>query len=196
MVNYGTCSMLTISPGRLQRGRVPDGPSPPLRLPQVGERVLDERHPKALLHPLAGHPGAHPAPLERVEVGGEVGARVGAVRPSVRPAAHAVRQAEHRLGPAGRRGDSLDGERALRQAHRVAEPVVERVGELPVQRAHQPVPLAGRSRFRGAFLHPWTGRVFDASRRPVVRMAGRCAANWRGCARRACSGRDPLGVCV
>lgn len=188
--------MLTISPGRLQRGRVPDGPSPPLRLPQVGERVLDERHPKALLHPLAGHPRAHPAPLERVEVGGEVGAHVGAVRPSVRPAAHAVRQAEHCLGPAGRRGDPLDGERALRQAHRVAEPVVERVGELPVQRAHQPVPLAGRSRFRGAFLHPWTGRVVDASRRPVVRMAVRCELE-RLSSSKPCSGRGtPLGVCV
>lgn len=166
--------MLTVSPGRLQRRSIPDGPSPPLSLLEVGERVLDQSHPKALLHSLAGHSGAHPAPLERVEIGCEVGAHVRAVRPSVRTAAHAVRQVKDHLSPAGGRGDPLDGQGALRQAHRVAEPVVERVGELPVQlRAHQPVPLAGRVRFRGAFLHPWTERVRRVPQ-AGVRMAVRC----------------------
>ncbi|KAF3846640.1 hypothetical protein F7725_003718 [Dissostichus mawsoni] len=58
-------TLLTFSPGSLQHGGISDGPSPPLRLLEVSERVLDQRHPKALLHSLPGHSGAHPAPLER-----------------------------------------------------------------------------------------------------------------------------------
>lgn len=163
--------MLTVSPRRLQRGRVSDGTSPPLSLLEVGERVLDQRDPKALLHSLSGHSGAHPAPLERVEIGCEVGADVRAVRPSVRPAAHTVAQVIDHLSPAGWRGDPLDGQGALRQAHRVPDPVVERVGELPVQHAHDPVPLAGWVRFRGVFLHP--GRRMRRVPQAGVRMAVR-----------------------
>lgn len=156
--------MLTVSPGRLQHGGVPDGTSPPLSLLEVGQRVLDRGHPKALLHSLAGQPGAHPAPLERVEIGGEVRADVRAVRPSVRAAADAVRQVKNHLGPAGWGADPLDGQGAFRQTHRVPDAVVERVGELPVQHAHQPVPLAGWVRTGGAFLHPGrrVGRVPEA----------------------------------
>ena len=166
--------MLTVSPGRLQRGRVSDGSRPPLSLLEVGERVLDQRDPKALLHSLPGHPGAHPAPLERVEIGGEVGADVRAVRPSVRPAADTVRQVKNHLRPVGWRRDPLDGQGALRQAHRVPDPVVERVAELPVKHAQDPVPLAGWVRFRGVFLHPGR-REYDASRRPVC--GWRCGAD-------------------
>lgn len=97
----GSFSPLTVSPGRLQRRCLSDGSSPHLRLPQVRDRVLDQRNPKALLHSLPGHPGAHPPPLERVEIGGEVGPGVRAVRPSERPAAHTVRQVKHYLRPAG-----------------------------------------------------------------------------------------------
>lgn len=160
--------VLTVSAGRLQRGRLSDGPGPPLRLLEVGERVLDQRDPKALLHPLPGHSGAHPAPPERVEIGCEVGADVRAVRAPVRPAARAVRQVESHRGPAGRRADPPDGQGAPRQAHRVPDPVVERVRELPVQqRARRPVPLAGRVRSRGVCLHPGA----ESAARP----AGRCA---------------------
>lgn len=93
--------VLTVSPGRLQHGGVSDGTSPPLSLLEVGERVLDQRDPKALLHSLPGHPGAHPAPLERVEIGCKVGADVRAIRPSVRPAADTVGQVKNHLRPAG-----------------------------------------------------------------------------------------------
>ncbi|CAB1447522.1 unnamed protein product [Pleuronectes platessa] len=158
--------LLTVSPGRLQPGRIPDGTSPPLRLLEVGERVLDHCDPKALLHPLPGHSGAHPAPLERVETGGEVGADVRAVRPSVRPAPGAVAQVKNHLSPAGRRGDPLDGQGALRQAHRVPEPVVERVRELPVQRARGP--FLGRDGSGGSEASlSIPGGECDASRRAV-----------------------------
>lgn len=164
--------LLTISPGCLQHRSISDGMSPPLSLLEVCERVLDQRDPKALLHSLAGHPGAHPAPLERVETGSEVGADVSAVRASVRPAADTVRQVKNHLSPAGWRGDPLDGQGALRQAHRVPDLVVERVGELPVQHAHDPVPLAGWVRSRGVFLHP--GRRVRRVPQASVRTAERC----------------------
>lgn len=93
--------VLTVSPGRLQHRGISDGPSPPLSLLEVGERVLDQRHPKALLHSLPGQPGAHPAPLERVEISCEVRADVSAVWPSVRPAADTVCQVKNHLCPAG-----------------------------------------------------------------------------------------------
>lgn len=184
--------VLTVSAGRLQRGRLSDGPGPPLRLLEVGERVLDQRDPKALLHPLPGHSGAHPAPPERVEIGCEVGADVRAARAPVRPAARAVRQVESHRGPAGRRADPPDGQGAPRQAHRVPDPVVERVRELPVQqRARRPVPLAGRVRSRGVCLHPGA----ESAARP----AGRCAdggAVRRGAARcRLRSWQPAVGPC-
>lgn len=93
--------VLTVSPGRLQHRGISDGPSPPLSLLEVGERVLDQRHAKALLHSLPGHSGAHPAPLERVEKGCEVGADVRVVRPSVCPATDTVCHFKNYLRPAG-----------------------------------------------------------------------------------------------
>lgn len=93
--------VLTVSPWRLQHGGISDGTSPPLSLLEVGVRVLDQRDPKALLHSLPGHSGAHPAPLERVEISCKVGTDVRAVRPSVRPAADTVGQVKNHLSPAG-----------------------------------------------------------------------------------------------
>lgn len=163
--------LLTVSPGRLARRSISDGMSPPLSLLEVGERVLDQCDPKALLHSVPGHSGAHPAPLERVEIGCKVSADVRAVRPSVRPTADTVGQVKNHLSPAGWRGDSLNGQGALRQAHRVADPVVEHVGELPVQHAHEPIPLAGWVRITGVFLHPGrrVRRVPEAGERMAVR---------------------------
>lgn len=134
---------LTVSPRSLQHRGISDGMSPSFSLPEVDERVLRQSDPKALLHPLPGHSGAHPAPLERVEISREVSVDVRAVRPFIRPTADAVAQVKHHLRPVGRRGDPLDGQGALRQAHRVAHPVVESVGELSVQHAREPVALPG-----------------------------------------------------
>lgn len=176
-------TVLTVSPGRTQHRGISDGTSPPLSLLEVGERVLDQRDPKALLHSLPGHSGAHPAPLEWVEIGCKVGSDVRAVRPSVSPAADTVGQVKNHLSPAGWWGDLLDGQSALRQAHRVPDPVVEHVGELSVQHAHDPVPLAGWVRFRGVFLHP--GRRERRVPQAGVRMAVRC---------RLCSYQPAVGL--
>lgn len=171
--------MLTISPGRLQHGRLPDGTSPPLSLLEVCERVLDQRHPKALLHSLPGHSGAHPAPLKGVEIGCKVSANIRAVGPSVRAAADTVSQVKNHLRPAGGRGDPLDGQGSLRQAHRVPDPVVERVCEHPVKHAHDPVPVAGRVWCRGVFLHP--GRRVRRVPQAGVRMVERCSLSGPAC---------------
>lgn len=148
----------TVASRDLLAGRVPDGARPPLSLPQVSEGVPHQLHAEALLHLLARRARAHPPAAERVEIGDEVR---GDAEPAVRvplpvgAAAHAVRQAEHRLGVARRRGDLLDGQGALRQAHRVPDPLVQRVGELPVQRPHEAVPESA-ARLPGHLLalHP------------------------------------------
>lgn len=157
---------LTFSPGRQQGRSISDGPSPPLSLLVVGDGVLDQRHTKALLHSLTGHSGAHPSPLEWVEISCKVGSDVRAVRPSVRTTADTVCQVKNYLSPTGWWGDPLDGQRALRQTDCVSDPVVLRVAELPVQHAQHPVPQAGWVWFRGVSLHP---------RKRATRPAGRCA---------------------
>lgn len=112
-----TVSMLLL-PGRA----LPDSASPLLRLLQVRVRVLQRGEPKALLHSLPREPRAHPPAFERVEVRRKVPRRVRLVLLSVRPAADAVPEAQHHLAAPGRcRGEPLDDELPLGQAHRTPD---------------------------------------------------------------------------
>lgn len=118
----------------LPDGTLADGLSPALRFPEIHLGVLDRRHPKALLHPLASRSGAHPSPLKGVEVRGETSPRVRVVLRPEDPAAHAVSQVEDRRATAGgRRRDPLGGERRVAQAHRVPDLSAGRRREFPVQ---------------------------------------------------------------
>lgn len=116
---------------------LPDGASPLLRLVEVGSRVLERGETEALFHSLPREPRAYPTPLKRVEIGGQVSRRVRVIIFPVRPASDAVLQAEDHSVPARRyRGEPLDDELPVSQAHGAPDLLVTSGREFPVQSVH------------------------------------------------------------